>query len=129
MTAWIRNLRLGRLAAAALLACLATALLAASAPAKPTPTANARAAALQKGVDGLVATGVPGAILFVRDGNSTLRLAAGFTCFTLAKSRLSPASSVVSVPPCNTLQRKVPPGARTSRAKSAAASASAMIFR
>ena len=78
MTAWIQNLRLGRLAAAALLACLATALLAASAPAKPTPTANARAAALQKGVDGLVATGVPGAILFVRDGNSTLRLAAGF---------------------------------------------------
>ena len=68
MTAWIQNLRLGRLAAAALLACLATALLAASAPAKPTPTANARAAVLQQGVDGLVATGVPGAILFVRDG-------------------------------------------------------------
>ena len=77
MTAWIRNLRLGRLAAAALLACLATALFAVSAPAKPTPTANARAAALQKGVDGLVATGVPGAILFVRDGRSTLRLAGG----------------------------------------------------
>ena len=78
MTSWIHDLRLGRLAAAALLACLATALLAASAPAKPTPTANARAAALQKGVDGLVAAGVPGAILFVRDGSSTLRLAAGF---------------------------------------------------
>ena len=70
MTAWIQHLRLGRLAAAALLACLATAL-ARGRPRRPSrrPTANARAAALQKGVDGLVATGVPGAILFVRDGD------------------------------------------------------------
>ena len=64
-------MRLGRLAAAALFACLATALLAASAPARPTSDENARAAALQKGVDALVAAGVPGAILLVRNGDRT----------------------------------------------------------
>ena len=59
------------------LACLATALLAASAPASPTSNENARAAALQKDVDELVAAGVPGAILLVRDGDRTLRLTGG----------------------------------------------------
>src|SRR6266545_8025328 len=59
-----------------ILACLATAaLVAASAPAKPTRTDNN--AALQKDVDALVAAGAPGAILFVRDGNRTVRVTAG----------------------------------------------------
>ena len=74
MTRFNQHVRLGRLAAAALLACLATALLAASATAEPTSNENARAAALQKDVDALVAAGVPGAILFVRDGDHTVRL-------------------------------------------------------
>ena len=77
MTRFNQHVRLGRLAAAALLACLATALLAASAPASRRPTENARAAALQKDVDALVAAGVPGAILLVRDGDRTVRLTGG----------------------------------------------------
>ena len=71
------HVRLGRLVAAALFACLATALLAASAPASPTSNENAQTAALQKGVDELVAAGVPGAILLVRNGDRTLRLTGG----------------------------------------------------
>ena len=63
--------------AGTILACLATAaLLAASAPAKPT-TAESNAAGLQKDLDALVAAGAPGAILFIRDGDHTTRLAAG----------------------------------------------------
>jgi len=59
-----------------ILACLATAaLVAVSAPAKPTTTDNN--AALQKDVDALVAAGAPGAILFVRDGNRILRVTGG----------------------------------------------------
>jgi D-alanyl-D-alanine carboxypeptidase len=68
----------GRLAfAGALLACLATAsLVAASAPAKPTSVGN-RTTGLQHDLDALVAAGVPGAILFIRDGHRTTRLVAG----------------------------------------------------
>jgi D-alanyl-D-alanine carboxypeptidase len=80
MTALNQRAKLGRcskLAAAALFACLATALLAASAPARPTPATNARTAALQKDVDELVASGVPGAILLVRHGDRTVRLTGG----------------------------------------------------
>jgi hypothetical protein len=78
MTAWIQNLRLGRLAAAALLACLAIALLAASAPAKPNAHRE-RAGARSEGVDGLVATGVPERDPVRPRRSSTLRLAAGFS--------------------------------------------------
>ena len=41
---------------------------------------------------------------------NSARLAAGLTCFTLAKSRLSAASSALSVPPWITLARNAPPG-------------------
>jgi D-alanyl-D-alanine carboxypeptidase len=70
---------LGKLAVpGALLACLATAaLLAASAPAKPTTTTRDQSSGLQKDVDALVAAGAPGAILLVRDGNRTTRLVGG----------------------------------------------------
>jgi D-alanyl-D-alanine carboxypeptidase len=37
------------------------------------------AAPLQKALDRLVATGVPGAVLLVRDGNRTIRLASGYS--------------------------------------------------
>jgi D-alanyl-D-alanine carboxypeptidase len=80
MTALDQHVKLGRcskLAAATLFACLATALLAASAPAQPTGTTNTPAAALQKDVDALVAAGVPGAILLVRDGDRTVRFTGG----------------------------------------------------
>ena len=77
MTRFNHHVRLGRLAASALLACLATALLAASAPAKPTSTENMRTVALQKGVNALIAAGIPGAILLARDGNHTVRLTGG----------------------------------------------------
>ena len=70
-------MRLGRLAVTALLACLATTLLASSAPAKPTSTANTQATALQRDLDALVAAGIPGAILIVRNGNHTVRLTGG----------------------------------------------------
>ena len=40
-----------------------------------------------------------------------MRLAGGLTCLTVAKSRLSSANKFASVPPCSTLQRKLPPGA------------------
>ena len=49
----------------------------------------------------------------------------GFTWRTVAKSRLSVASSSPSVPPCRPWRRKTPPGASTSTANCAAASASA----
>ena len=62
----------------AILVCLATAALASSsALAKPSPTTDNQVVGLQKDLDALVAAGVPGAILFVRDGNHTVRLAAG----------------------------------------------------
>jgi len=62
----------------AALTCLAaTATVATAASAKPTPTANARTAALQKELDGFVALGLPGAILFARNGSATMRLAGG----------------------------------------------------
>ncbi len=77
MTAWNLNVRLGRLGALTILACLATALAAASAPAKPTPATAATAATLQKDLDRFVALGLPGAILFTRDGNTSMRLASG----------------------------------------------------
>jgi D-alanyl-D-alanine carboxypeptidase len=56
----------------------AAALIATSAMAKPTNAAARQASPLQKGVDGLVAAGAPGAILFIRDGNHTTRLTGGF---------------------------------------------------
>ena len=74
MTAQNQHGRIGRLAAAALLACLATALVAASAPA---PATSARPAALQKDLDALVAAGAPGAVLFLRDGQRTVVLTGG----------------------------------------------------
>ena len=77
MTLFNQHVRLGRLAVTALLACLATALLAASATAEPTSSENTRAASLQKDVDALVAAGVPGAILVVRDRDHTVRLTGG----------------------------------------------------
>ena len=77
MTLFNQHVRLGRLAVTALLACLATALLAASATAEPTSTENTRAAALQEDVDALVAAGVPGAILVVRNRDHTVRLTGG----------------------------------------------------
>ena len=77
MTLFNQHVRLGRLAVTALLACLATALLAASATAEPTSTENTRAASLQKDVDALVAAGVPGAILVVRNRDHTVRLTGG----------------------------------------------------
>ena len=43
----------------------------------PRPTRTPQTAALQKGVDELVAAGVPGAILLVRNGDRTLRLTGG----------------------------------------------------
>jgi len=59
------------------LACLAAAaLVAVSAPAKPT-TMGGNPAGLQKDVDALVAAGAPGAILLVRAGNRTVRVTAG----------------------------------------------------
>ena len=77
MTLFNQHVRLGRLAVTALLACLATALLAASATAEPTSSENTRAASLQKDVDALVAAGVPGAILVVRNRDHTVRLTGG----------------------------------------------------
>jgi D-alanyl-D-alanine carboxypeptidase len=68
---------LHRAAAAAVLASLAmAALVAASAPAQATSPGN-RAPGLQHDLDGLVAAGAPGAILFIRDGRRTTRLVAG----------------------------------------------------
>ena len=62
----------------AILSCLiVAAAIAASAIATPRTATNTKAAGLQKDLDALVAAGVPGAILFVRDGNHTVRLAAG----------------------------------------------------
>ena len=77
MTLFNQHVRLGRLAVTALLACLATALLAASATAEPTSSENTRVASLQKDVDALVAAGVPGAILVVRNRDHTVRLTGG----------------------------------------------------
>ena len=71
------HVKLGRLAVAALLAGLATTVLASSTPAKPTSSANTQATMLQKNLDGLVASGIPGAILIVRNGNHTVRLTSG----------------------------------------------------
>ena len=62
----------------AILACLSAAALAtASALATPTTSRHVQAPGLQKDVDALVAAGAPGAILLVRDGNRTVRLASG----------------------------------------------------
>lgn len=61
-----------------ILVCLtATALIAASALAKPTIATSNRASDLQRDVDALVAAGPPGAILVVRNGDRTLRFASG----------------------------------------------------
>jgi D-alanyl-D-alanine carboxypeptidase len=63
---------------ATILACLATAaLVAASAPAKPVAKTGSNVSGLQRDLDALVAAGAPGAILFLRDGDHTTRLAAG----------------------------------------------------
>jgi D-alanyl-D-alanine carboxypeptidase len=61
-----------------IIACLtAAALLAASAIANPQITRGTRAPHLQKDLDALVAAGVPGAILVIRNGNRTVRIASG----------------------------------------------------
>jgi D-alanyl-D-alanine carboxypeptidase len=80
-----------RLAVSAVLACLTTvALIASSAIAKPTTTTSTRAPDLQKDVDALVAAGVPGAILVVRDGNRTVQLAGGLA-YVARKRPMRPA--------------------------------------
>ena len=62
----------------ATLSCLAAAaVVAASAMAAPRTATDTETAGLQKDVDALVAAGAPGAILLVRNGNRTVRLAAG----------------------------------------------------
>jgi D-alanyl-D-alanine carboxypeptidase len=67
----------------AVLACLATAaLVAASAPAKPTATAERHAIGLQQDLDALVAAGAPGAILFIRTGSRTVQLTSGLSDIT-----------------------------------------------
>lgn len=59
-----------------ILACLtAVALVAASATAGTTKAPQR--ASLQKDVDALVAAGAPGAILFIRNGNNTMRISGG----------------------------------------------------
>src|SRR5215211_41735 len=55
----------------------AAALLAASAIATPATTTSTPAPQLQEDLDALVAAGVPGAILVVRDGSRTVSLASG----------------------------------------------------
>jgi D-alanyl-D-alanine carboxypeptidase len=61
-----------------ILACLTVAaLVASSAMATPTTVRNTQTPGLQKDVDALVAAGVPGAILVVRKGDRTVRLASG----------------------------------------------------
>lgn len=63
---------------ATILACLtATAIVAASAPAKPAVPSGSQASGLQRDLEALVAAGAPGAILFVRDGNRITQLTAG----------------------------------------------------
>ena len=66
------HVKLGRLAVAALLAGLATTVLASSTTAMPTSSAKTQATMLQRNLDGLVASGIPGAILIVRNGNHTV---------------------------------------------------------
>jgi D-alanyl-D-alanine carboxypeptidase len=61
----------------ALIACLAIAISAAATTATTAP-ARAQTATLQQDLDKLVAAGAPGAILFVRDGNRTTPLTAGY---------------------------------------------------
>jgi D-alanyl-D-alanine carboxypeptidase len=62
----------------AMLSCsMAAAVIAASALATPKTATNTEAAGLQKDVDALVAAGAPGVILFVRNGNRTVRFTAG----------------------------------------------------
>src|SRR4029078_3420835 len=51
----------------------------------------------------------------------------GLTWRTLANEGLRLATSSLSAAPCRTLQRKAPPGARISSAKSSAASTSPMM--
>jgi len=72
---WVRR---GKLAGAAAIAtCLtASALIAQPSSARPA-AATAPQATLQEDVDGLVAAGVPGALLLVRDGARTVRLTGG----------------------------------------------------
>src|SRR5262245_36366258 len=48
-------------------------------PAQQALAAPPAAAPLQKSLDHLVATGVPGAVLLVRDGQHTIRLASGYS--------------------------------------------------
>jgi D-alanyl-D-alanine carboxypeptidase len=69
--------RLLAAAAVAVVCATAAAIGTTVAIAQPTSAANARAAALQKDLDRFVALGLPGAILFARDGSATLRLASG----------------------------------------------------
>jgi D-alanyl-D-alanine carboxypeptidase len=64
----------------AVLACLAAAaLVAASAPAKPTGKTGDDTTGLQHDLDALVTAGAPGAILFVRNGSRTVQLTAGLS--------------------------------------------------
>ncbi len=72
------SLRRTRAVPVLILACLATAaLVATSAPAKPTTTGS-HTSGLQKDVRALVAAGAPGAILLVQDAGHSVRYTAGF---------------------------------------------------
>ena len=68
--------RLG-LTGAILAGLIATSLLAASAIATPETPKSTHAPQLQEDLDALVAAGVPGAILVIRDGSRTVSLASG----------------------------------------------------
>jgi D-alanyl-D-alanine carboxypeptidase len=72
-----RSRRKLALSAAILAGLTAAALLAASAIATPATTTSTRGPQLQEDLDALVAAGVPGAILVIRDGNRTVSLASG----------------------------------------------------
>ena len=60
----------------------------------PTPVAPAaRAAVIQQRLDALVATGVPGAVVLVRDGRQVFRLAAGTSDFATGRPMRSTTAS------------------------------------
>ena len=65
------------LACAILAGLTAASLLAASAIATPETTTSTSAPQLQEDLDALVAAGVPGAILVIRDGDRTVSIASG----------------------------------------------------
>src|SRR6266852_6361021 len=63
---------------ALVLAAQAVAVTALAVPASAARQAGGREADLQRSLDQLVAAGVPGAVLFVRKGDRTIRLTSGY---------------------------------------------------